>query len=205
MSLVVGCSDKWDKAISELDGFKDKMCACKDKACTDGVKKDMEAWETKMKDTFKKDEKPPEKLIEKGDKIEKEMRECRKTVEKAAGAEAGAAALKKMTEFKDSMCACKDSACAQKVSDDMTKWGQEQAKDVGSMPTPDEDTTKKMTDIGTKMGECMQKAMTPTLPGLRGCSVRNATEPATSFIEATVSRCFMSRSASAASRAISPW
>jgi len=163
MSLVVGCGDKWDKAISELDGFKDKMCACKDKACTDGVKKDMEAWETKMKDTFKKDEKPPEKLIEKGDKIEKEMRECRKTVEKAAGAAAGAASLKKMSDFTDQMCACKDTACATKVSDDMTKWGTEQAKDSASMAT-DEETTKKMTDLATKMGECMQKAMTPATP-----------------------------------------
>ena len=161
MFLAVGCGDKWDKAIKDMDGFKDKMCACKDKACTDGVKKEMEEWESKMKDTFKKDEKPPEKLMEKGDKIEKEMRECRKTVEKAAGAEAAQASMKKMTEFKDSMCACKDSACAQKVSDDMTKWSQEQAKSMSEAPKMDEDMTKKFTEIGTQMGECMQKAMTP--------------------------------------------
>jgi hypothetical protein len=164
MSLVVGCKDKWDKALSDLDGFKDKMCACKDKACTDGVKKDMEEWESKMKDTFKKDEKPPDKLIEKGDKIEKEMRECRKTVEKAAGAEAAAAALKKMTGFKDSMCACKDNACAQKVSDDMTKWGQDQAKDSNEPPKMSDEDTKKFTQVGEDMGKCMQKAMTPATP-----------------------------------------
>lgn len=161
--LVAGCNDKWDKALSQLDGFKDKMCACKDKACTEGVEKDVATWESTMTDTFKKDEKPPEKLIEKGDKIEKEMRECRKAIEKTAGADAAAAALKKMTEFKDQMCACKDTACTTKVSDDMTKWGQEQAKN--SHPaSADEETMKKMTEVGTKMGECMQKAMTPATP-----------------------------------------
>jgi hypothetical protein len=164
MFLGFGCNDKWDKAISELDGFKAKMCACKDKACTDGVKKDMEAWEDKMKDTFKKDEKPPEKLIEKGDKIEKEMRECRKSVEKAAGAEAAAASMKKMTDFKDQMCACKDTACATKVSDDMTKWGAEQAKEMGAAAAMSDDDTKKMTQVAQDMGACMQKAMTPATP-----------------------------------------
>jgi hypothetical protein len=161
--LVAGCSDKWDKAISQMDGFKDKMCACKDKACTDGVEKEVSAWESTMKDTFKKDEKPPEKLMEKGDKIEKEMRECRKAVEKTAGAADAAILLKKMTDFKVQMCACKDSACATKVTDDMTKWSQEQAK-ASSGNTPDEDTMKKSSEIATKMGECMQKAMTPPTP-----------------------------------------
>ena len=126
--LVAGCSDKWDKAISQMDGFKDKMCACKDKACTDGVEKEVSAWESTMKDTFKKDEKPPEKLIEKGDKIEKEMRECRKAVGKTAGAAEAAAKLKKLTDSKDQMCAGKDTACAPKVSDAMTKWARGPAK-----------------------------------------------------------------------------
>jgi hypothetical protein len=162
--MVVGCSDKWDKAISQMDGFKDKMCACKDKACTDGVEKELSAWESTMKDTFKKDEKPPEKLIEKGDKIEKEMRECRKAVEKTAGAAAAAASMKKLSDYKDQMCACKDTACATKVNDDMTKWAQDEAKNSTSMPSPDEDSMKKMTEISTKLGECMQKAMTPATP-----------------------------------------
>src|SRR4051794_15982872 len=37
-------------------------------------------------------------------------------------------AIAKMTEFKDKMCACKDKACTEKVTEEMTKWGQEQAK-----------------------------------------------------------------------------
>ncbi len=69
------------------------------------------------------------------------------------------AAMSKMTEYKDKMCGCKDSACAQKVSDEMTKWGQEQAKDNKQSPAMSEEETKKFTQIGEEMGKCMQKAM----------------------------------------------
>jgi len=64
-----------------------------------------------------------------------------------------------MKGFKDDMCACKDSACAQTVSDQMTKWGQEQAKDQSAPPKMSEDEIKAFTQIGEDMGKCMQKAM----------------------------------------------
>jgi len=67
--------------------------------------------------------------------------------------------MKKMREFRDQMCACKDSACAQKVSDVMTQWGQEQAKENAEPPKMTEEDTKKFTQIGEDMGKCMQKAM----------------------------------------------
>jgi hypothetical protein len=72
-----------------------------------------------------------------------------------------AEAMAKMTEFKDKMCACADTACAQKVSDDMTKWSTEQAKNMKEPPKMSEEDTKKMTQIGEDLGKCMQKAMTP--------------------------------------------
>ena|SRR5215813_2836543 len=83
--LVGGCKDKFEKAVSEMEGFKDKLCACKDKACADGVKKEMDEWEKGMAEKFSKDEKPPEKMMEKVDKIESEMRTCAKKFEKAEG------------------------------------------------------------------------------------------------------------------------
>ena len=67
--------------------------------------------------------------------------------------------MKKMSEFRDQMCACKDSACAQKVSDVMTQWAQDQAKDNAEPPKMTEEDTKKFTQIGEDMGKCMQKAM----------------------------------------------
>jgi hypothetical protein len=67
--------------------------------------------------------------------------------------------LSKMGEFKDEMCKCKDAKCAQDVSDKMTKWSQDQAKNSKEPPKMDEATQKKATEIGTAMGDCMQKAM----------------------------------------------
>src|SRR5438034_1541878 len=37
--------------------------------------------------------------------------------------------IAKLDEFKGQLCACHDAPCAQHVSDDMSKWGQEQAED----------------------------------------------------------------------------
>jgi hypothetical protein len=68
-------------------------------------------------------------------------------------------AMKVMLKYKDQFCACKDSACAQRVSDDMTKWGQEEARNNAEPPKMTEEETKAFTQIGEEMGKCMQKAM----------------------------------------------
>lgn len=69
-------------------------------------------------------------------------------------------ALEKMVEFRDKMCACKDSDCAKRVSDELTQWSQEEAQKRQKGPLKmSEEETKRATDIGTTMGECMYKAM----------------------------------------------
>ena len=69
-------------------------------------------------------------------------------------------AMAKMGEFKDQMCACKDKKCADGVQDAMNKWSAENAKNAGDKPEkPDEETMKKMSEVGTKYGECMATAM----------------------------------------------
>ena len=65
----------------------------------------------------------------------------------------------KFREFTDKMCACKDAKCAQEVSDQMTKWGQEQAKEQTEPPKMTEEQTKQATELGEQMGNCMTKAM----------------------------------------------
>jgi len=70
------------------------------------------------------------------------------------------AALEAMAGFRDKICACKDSACAQAVSDEMVKWSEQLAKeDNDGPPKMTEDQTKRATDIGEEMGKCMQAAM----------------------------------------------
>jgi len=62
-----------------------------------------------------------------------------------------------MSSYADAICACKDKTCAKKVSDDMTKWGDEVAKDHPEPPKMSDEQTKAASDIGQRFGECMQK------------------------------------------------
>jgi hypothetical protein len=68
-------------------------------------------------------------------------------------------AIAKMEEFQKAMCECKDKACADKVQEDMTKWGTEQAKTAAKDEKPDPELVKKTTDIMQKYSECMTKLM----------------------------------------------
>jgi hypothetical protein len=160
---MAGCrdKDKWDKMLAEAEDFKDKLCACKDKACVDGVDQDMKAWDKAMNEKLGKDEKPPDKVADNVYALMEEMRECTKGVRKAAGVEAVSAAIKMLSEFKDQMCACKDVACANKVSDEMTKWSHEKPQ---TDAPPDVESLKQMEDLTKQMTACMTKAMTPATP-----------------------------------------
>ncbi|HEY1811702.1 MAG TPA: hypothetical protein VGG74_05055 [Kofleriaceae bacterium] len=66
--------------------------------------------------------------------------------------------LDKMSSFKDEMCTCKDSACAQRVADEMTKWAQAQVRD-SEPPKMSDEQTQRATKLGEQMGTCMQTAM----------------------------------------------
>src|SRR5687768_12020249 len=51
-----------------------------------------------------------------------------------ADASPNATAMAKMREFERAMCACKDSPCAQRVSDEMTKWAQQMSMNESEPP-----------------------------------------------------------------------
>jgi hypothetical protein len=73
-------------------------------------------------------------------------------------------ALAKMDEFTIAMCACTDAACAQRVSDDMTRWSQEMARTQRRPPKMTAADTERAAAIGEKMGRCMQNAMSQGSP-----------------------------------------
>jgi hypothetical protein len=158
---MAGCKDKWDKALAEAEVFKDRMCACKDKACVDDVKKERLAWDASLKERRGKDETPPDKVMERAKALLNEMGACEMAVEKAAAAKVNAVAIRKLTDIKDQMCACKDSACANKLNDEMTKWNQEQDKSDPAAVLFDEESQKKMTELTKQLTDCMTRAMTP--------------------------------------------
>jgi hypothetical protein len=69
----------------------------------------------------------------------------------------------KLTEFKDRMCKCADKACADKVMEDVVKWGQEVAKAMENA-TPSEDDVKKRQAINEDMIKCQQKLISAAVP-----------------------------------------
>lgn len=78
-----------------------------------------------------------------------------------------ATVLKRMSGFRDDMCKCQDKGCADGVQEAMTKWSaDEAAKAAGRERSSktDEDSMKKMTEIGQAYGECMTRAMSAPAP-----------------------------------------
>jgi hypothetical protein len=87
-------------------------------------------------------------------------------------------AIAKMEGFQKSMCECKDKACADKVQEDMTKWGTEAAKTANKDEKPDPEMVKKSGEIMTKYTECMTKLMTASMGGDKPAGDKPADPPA---------------------------
>lgn len=151
-----------DVAIRGLTEWKTTMCACTDAACADKAHEGYEDWEQNTIAPMFKDakiEELPKDKVELAEKLDDERKACRRKLKGEGGASI-AEAMAKMAEFRDKMCACKDADCAKKVSDEMTQWSQEEAsKATRERPMMTEDDQKKAIEIGTQMGECMQRAM----------------------------------------------
>ena len=71
------------------------------------------------------------------------------------------AVFAKMTSFKDRMCACKDKACADAISEDMNKWGAEMTKDPTMNLKVTEADAKRMATITEEFSKCMTNVMMP--------------------------------------------
>lgn len=67
--------------------------------------------------------------------------------------------IAQLGQFRNEMCACQDAACAQQVSEQMTRWSQQAAP---AKPTDDE--ARQMAEIARQLTDCMTRAMGATQP-----------------------------------------
>lgn len=152
-----------DVAIAGLANWKNKMCACTDIVCADKTHEEYKAWESNVLEPMfkgKKESDMPKDKMQTAEKLDDERKDCRRNLRDGqADAALAAEAMAKMSEFKDQMCTCLNAECAKKVSDEMMKWSQAMAGRATRPPRMSEADQKKATEIGTAMGECMQKAM----------------------------------------------
>jgi len=153
-------ADKFDQSIAEAEVIRDKMCTCRDHECGDKVDDDYKAWRTSMKGRFTKDDETKATAAQttRARGVDNAIRGCRKIL---PGSRKGAEqAMAKMEEFKDKMCACKDKLCADNVTEEMTKWSQEMAKNADRDVRISEDDTKHMQVVTEEFVKCATAAMT---------------------------------------------
>jgi hypothetical protein len=67
-----------------------------------------------------------------------------------------AEAIDRLAEFTDEMCACPDTACTKKVSDEMSEWSMRMAKQFKPV-TIDESSQTRVNAIVKRMSSCMVK------------------------------------------------
>jgi hypothetical protein len=71
-------------------------------------------------------------------------------------------AVAKLTELKDRMCACKAKTCSDQVSDEYSRWNQEQSKsDRVESATPSEQD-KRMEELTEELTRCLLKLEVPS-------------------------------------------
>lgn len=74
--FAAGCGSKADNALGEMEGFKTRMCECKDKACGEKVQADMMEWAGKMKESGVKKSDMSDEQKKKGKEVSEEMMKC---------------------------------------------------------------------------------------------------------------------------------
>ena len=72
-----------DEALDKLADFKNKACACKDKACADKIDAEMDDWNRAHKDVT--NIKPTDEQQLRVMKLSNEMFQCQVALEKASG------------------------------------------------------------------------------------------------------------------------
>ncbi len=152
-------ADPIEAVLGELDTFKGKMCACKDKACADKLQAEFSEWQRNLR--AKMTEKPNKLQEVRGNALQKEMAECRKKAEVGTpGAPGGTSKidnfLTQMQGYRDKVCACADKACAESMKKDMDTWLATAAKDIAdAKPTKDQDD--KADRLEREMKDCVTK------------------------------------------------
>lgn len=71
-------------------------------------------------------------------------------------------ALAQLATYADDMCGCKDRACAEKVSHEMTEWSRKMSKKFPE-PRVTDAQQKRAMDLGMRTATCEQKLKVPAV------------------------------------------
>ena len=68
-----------------------------------------------------------------------------------------AAVTAKMMVFRDQLCACKDTACAERITGELTRWAQEIAREPRAEQNFTEADTRQIAEISEGFAKCMSR------------------------------------------------
>jgi hypothetical protein len=88
---------------------------------------------------------------------------CHKTKRTKDGA-----AIARMTELKNRMCACKDKACSDAISEELSRWTQAQSKSAGDKAGAPTEDDPEMAEVTEEMTRCILKLEIPGGSGAVG-------------------------------------
>jgi hypothetical protein len=78
------------------------------------------------------------------------------------------ASIAKMTELKNRMCACKDKACSDVISEELSRWTQEREKSAGDKAGTPTEEDAEMAEVTEEMTRCILKLEIPGGSGAAG-------------------------------------
>lgn len=143
-----------DPVVGELDTIRSRMCACLDEGCAGKVSDQHKVWlRVHKRLAAAEDDTATDAQVGRTVRLEAAYKTCNKKFGPGL-------VLKRMVEFTDMMCKCADKACADQVTDAMTKWSIEMAKTADRDLQVSEEDTKKMQEVTEEFTKCATKAMT---------------------------------------------
>jgi hypothetical protein len=156
--VLAACGgNKVDRAISEAEDLKTKMCACaeNDRACADKVSVEFRDWRKGLKSDFTKDEQKSLPADQKArfTKALDDLEICGKKAHGDDNTVKVGAMITTMGQYKAKMCACNDKACVDAVQKEAAMWTAGEMHDAGKLKLSDDDQ-KKLGEIGKQMADC---------------------------------------------------
>ena len=113
--------DLGNQLLAKIDQLKTRMCACQDTACVEQVERDTLEWVMANADSLEK-VKPTPAQDQRANQLTDEMNACKTRLAASPSGDVVEELLAKLEEAKDLTCACKDTACIDKVEKDVQEW-----------------------------------------------------------------------------------
>ncbi len=153
-------------AVTEMQGFRDRACACADLTCAAAVKAELQSWAKAQAARFKgqptavTEQQQLGKLAAEAGACLQQLAAPKAKVDPAHVDALVTEAIVAMTGFRDQACACHDPTCAQAVGQAMLDWASKNAMKLKDA-VPGDQQRNAMQDVSDEVQACLRTANAP--------------------------------------------